>query len=77
MLACWEQGLIVEIAVLRVKGYLSGAELPGPGTWYFERHAERWTNSSSGMCLHPGCKLRVSPRKVDSASGFVDFSLAE
>lgn len=77
VLACWEQGLIVEIAVLRVKGYLSGAELPEPGTWYFERHAERWTNSCSGICLHPGCKLRVIPRKVDRASGFVDFSLAE
>ena len=72
VLACWPQGLAVEIPLLRVKGFISGADLAADASWYFERHAERWTSTDS-RCLYPGCKLRVIPSRVDSATGFVDF----
>ncbi len=72
VLACWSQGLAVEVPFLKVKGYVSGADLPGNCSWYFERHAERWT-STDAQCLYPGAKLRVIPIRVDSATGFADF----
>lgn len=72
VLACWPQGLAVEIPLLKVKGFVSGADLPTDTSWYFERHAERWT-STDARCLYPGAKLRVIPTRVDTATGFADF----
>ena len=72
VLACWPQGLAVEVPLLRVKGFVSGADLPQDTSWYFERHAERWT-STDARCLYPGAKLSVIPRRVDPATGFADF----
>lgn len=72
VLACWPQGLAVEVPLLRVKGFVSGADLPANTSWYFERHAERWT-STDARCLYPGARLRVTPKRVDSATGFADF----
>ena len=72
VLACWPQGLAVEVPLLRVKGFVSGADLPVDTSWYFERHAERWT-STDARCLYPGARLRVTPKRVDSATGFADF----
>lgn len=72
VLACWPQGMAVEVPLLRVKGFVSGADLPGGTSWYFERHAERWT-STDARCLYPGARLRVIPKRVDPATGFADF----
>ncbi|MBR3903811.1 MAG: VacB/RNase II family 3'-5' exoribonuclease [Akkermansia sp.] len=72
VLTCWPQGLAVEIPLLKVKGFVSGADLPHDTSWYFERHAERWT-STDARCLYPGASLRVIPTRVDSATGFADF----
>ena len=72
VLACWPQGLAVEIPLLKVKGFVSGADLPNDTSWYFERHAERWT-STDARCLYPGAKLRIIPTRIDSATGFADF----
>ena len=72
VLACWPQGMAVEVPLLKVKGFVSGADLPGDTSWYFERHAERWT-STDARCLYPGARLRVIPTRVDAATGFADF----
>lgn len=72
VLACWPQGMAVEIPLLKVKGFVSAAELPQDSSWYFERHAERWT-STDARCLYPGARLRVIPQRVDTATGFADF----
>lgn len=72
VLACWPQGMAVEVPLLKVKGFVSGADLPGDTSWYFERHAERWT-STDARCLYPGGRLRVIPTRVDAATGFADF----
>lgn len=72
VLACWPQGMAVEVPMLKVKGFVSGADLPGDTSWYFERHAERWT-STDARCLYPGARLRVIPTRVDAATGFADF----
>lgn len=72
VLACWPQGMAVEIPLLKVKGFVSAAELPQDRSWYFERHAERWT-STDARCLYPGARLRVIPQRVDTATGFADF----
>ncbi len=72
--ACWPQGLAIELPELRMKGFISGAELPGSnaGTrWFHERHANRWS-STDGQRLLPGATLRVIPLRVDMESGFVD-----
>lgn len=75
VLACWPQGMAVEVPLLKVKGFVSGADLPNDTSWYFERHAERWT-STDARCLYPGAKLRVFPTRVDAATGFADFKPA-
>ncbi len=72
VLACWPQGMAVEVPLLKVKGFVSGADLPGDTSWYFERHAERWT-STDARCLYPGARLRVIPTRVDAVTGFADF----
>jgi len=72
VLACWPQGMAVEVPLLKVKGFVSGADLPGDTSWYFERHAERWT-STDARCLYPGARLRVIPPRVDAVTGFADF----
>ena len=72
VLACWPQGMAVEVPLLKVKGFVSGADLPQDTSWYFERHAERWT-STDARCLYPGSKLKVIPTRVDAATGFADF----
>ena len=72
VLACWPQGMAVEVPLLKVKGFVSGADLPGDTSWYFERHAERWT-STDARCLYPGGRLQVIPTRVDAATGFADF----
>ncbi len=71
--ACWPQGLAVELPELRMKGFISGADLPGgDGTrWFHERHANRWS-STSGLRLLPGHTLQVIPIRVDMDSAFVD-----
>ncbi len=69
--ACWPQGLAVELPELRLKGFVSGAELPQNARWYHERHANRWS-STDGHRLLPGAALRVIPLRVDVESGFVD-----
>ncbi len=72
VLACWPQGMAVEVPLLKVKGFVSGADLPHDTSWYFERHAERWT-STDARCLYPGAKLKVVPSRVDASTGFADF----
>lgn len=72
ILTCWPQGMAVEVPLLKVKGFVSGADLPHDTSWYFERHAERWT-STDARCLYPGAKLKVIPSRVDAATGFTDF----
>ncbi len=72
VVACWSQGLAVEVPLLRVKGFVSGADLPGDTSWYFERHAERWT-STDARCLYPGAKMKLIPIRIDTATGFADF----
>lgn len=76
VLACWPQGLAVEIPLLRIKGFVSGADLPADTSWYFERHAERWS-STDARCLYPGARMRVVPTRVDTPTGFADFRPAE
>lgn len=73
VLTCWPQGLAVEVPLLKVKGFISGADLAKDASWYFERHAERWT-CTDARCLYPGCKLRVIPRRVDASTGYADFT---
>lgn len=73
--ATWGQGLAVEIPLLRVKGFVSGADLPGgTSSWYHERHSQAWC-SFDGQRLQPGSRLRVVPRHIDTATGFVDFNV--
>ncbi len=69
--ACWPQGLAIELPELRMKGFISGAELAQDASWFYERHAKRWSNSE-GTRLQPGNRLRVIPLNVDAASGFID-----
>ncbi len=71
--ACWSQGLAIELPELRMKGFISGADLPSAdgSRWFHERHANRWS-STNGRRLLPGNGLRVIPLRVDSDSGFVD-----
>ena len=72
VLTCWPQGMAVEVPLLKVKGFVSGADLPKDTSWYFERHAERWT-STDARCLYPGARLKVIPSRVDGTTGFADF----
>lgn len=74
--AAWGQGLVVEIPVLRLRGFISGAELPGASRWYHERHADCW-RSFDGACLKPGDTIRVVPVNIDHATGFLDFRPVE
>ena len=76
VLTCWPQGMAVEVPLLKVKGFVSGADLPHDTSWSFERHAERWT-STDARCLYPGARLRVIPTRVDQATGFADFTPVE
>ena len=76
VLACWPQGLAVEVPLLRVKGFVSGSDLPKDTSWYFERHAERWT-STDARCFYPGAHIQVFPTRVDQATGFADFRPAQ
>ncbi len=71
--ASWPQGLAIELPELRMKGFISGAELPsGNGErWFHERHANRWS-SSDGRHLLPGATLQIIPLRVDMESGFID-----
>lgn len=70
--AAWGQGLVVELPVLRLRGFVSGAELPGSASWYHERHAGGW-RSFAGETLKPGDVIRVIPVNLDTATGFLDF----
>lgn len=74
----WPQGLLLEIPLLRVKGFISGDALPQRGQehWFYERHARRWSSTAARVLL-PGGTLRVLPCHVDLQSGFVDFRAAE
>lgn len=78
VVACWDQGLAVEIPLLKVKGFVSGAALPTEGheRWFFERHAQRWSSTAAHVLL-PGSKLRVIPVNVDLETGFADFRAVE
>ncbi len=69
--ACWSQGLAIELPELRMKGFVSGAQLPADTRWFHERHANRWS-STDGRHLLPGSSLLVIPLRVDVDSGFVD-----
>ncbi len=69
--ACWPQGLAIELPELRMKGFISGADLQQGARWFYERHANRWS-STEGERLLPGNSLTVIPRRVDRESGFVD-----
>lgn len=74
--AVWGQGLVVELPLLRLRGFISGAELPGASRWYHERHADCW-RSFDGVCLKPGDSIRVVPINIDPATGFLDFRPVE
>lgn len=74
--AAWGQGLVVELPLLRLRGFISGAELPGASRWYHERHADCW-RSFDGACLKPGDTVRVVPVNIDPATGFLDFRPVE
>lgn len=74
--AVWGQGLVVELPLLRLRGFISGAELPGASRWYHERHADCW-RSFDGACLKPGDSVRVVPINIDPATGFLDFRPVE
>ncbi len=69
--ACCPQGLAIELPELRMKGFVSAAELPQACRWFHERHANRWS-SADGRRLLPGAALQVIPLHVDVDSGFVD-----
>lgn len=69
--ATYGQGLAVEVPLLRIRGFVSGADLPG-GRWYHERHADRWASFDGGS-LKPGDTLQVVPVRTDWQTGFVDF----
>ena len=70
--AVWGQGVAVEVPLLRLKGFISGSELPGAAAWYHERHANCW-RSFSGASIKPGDTLRVVPVNTDLSTGFLDF----
>lgn len=70
--AAWGQGLVVELPQLRLKGFISGSELPGATSWYHERHADCW-RSFAGDSLRPGDTLKVIPVNIDPSTGFLDF----
>ena len=70
--ACWAQGLVVEIPLQRLKGFVPAADLPQDTRWFYERHAERWSALDARVLL-PGSPLTLIPRRVDAATGFVDF----
>ncbi len=72
--ACWPQGLAIELPELRMKGFVSGAELPNDTHWFHERHANRWS-STDGRRFLPGNRLGVIPARVDMDTGFVDCRL--
>lgn len=74
--AVWGQGLVVELPLLRLRGFISGAELPGASRWYHERHADCW-RSFDGACLKPGDSIRVVPINIDPVTGFLDFRPVE
>lgn len=74
--AVWGQGLVVELPLLRLRGFISGAELPGASRWYHERHADCW-RSFDGACLKPGDSVCVVPINIDPATGFLDFRPVE
>lgn len=69
--AAYPQGLSVEVAQLQLTGFLSGSDL-GDSSWYYERHANRWT-SSDGHDLLPGQQVEVVPIRIDGHTGFIDF----
>ncbi len=69
--ACWPQGLTIELPELRMKGFISGADLPQDASWFYERHANRWS-STDGRRLLPGSPMPVTPVRVDMESGFID-----
>ncbi len=73
--ACWPQGLAIELPELRLKGFISGAELPPGSRWFHERHANRWS-STDGRRLLPGDSLSVIPLRVDMESSFIDCRMA-
>lgn len=74
--AVWGQGLVAELPLLRLRGFISGAELPGASRWYHERHADCW-RSFDGACLRPGDTVRVVPINIDPSTGFLDFRPVE
>lgn len=71
----WPQGLSVEVPLLRLRGFVSGAELENsaaPAHCFYERHASCWSRTD-GVRLIPGSNLQVVPVAVDHASAFIDF----
>lgn len=64
--AVWTQGVVVELPLLRLKGFISGAELPGMS------HAD-CRDVRTGSWPRPGDTLRVIPVNIDPATGFLDF----
>ncbi len=68
----WPQGLSVEVPLLQLSGFISGAELGENTTWYYERHAHRWS-STDGRFYLPGQQLDVVPVRVERETGFTDF----
>ncbi|MBQ3240692.1 MAG: VacB/RNase II family 3'-5' exoribonuclease [Akkermansia sp.] len=70
--ALWAQGVVVELPLLRLKGFISAAELPGSSRQYPTCHAG-CRDARFGACLRPGDTLRVIPVNIDPATGFLDL----
>ncbi len=69
--ASWPQGLAIELPELRLKGFISGADLPADARWFHEPHTRSWC-STDGRRLLPGTRLPVIPLRVDAQAGFLD-----
>ncbi len=69
--SCWPQGVAVTLPELQMKGFISGADLPGNSGWFYERHLGGWGNID-GARLLPGTPLRVVPVRVDKETAFID-----
>lgn len=68
----WPQGLAVELPELRLKGFVSGADLPENTHWYYERHNSSWS-STDGRRILPGSRVELIPLRIDPASGFLEL----
>ena len=75
IVACWPQGIAVELPQIQLKGFVSAEEMPPEAHWFYESHVQRW-RSTEGEQYLAGQELELIPCKVDVLSRFVEFKLA-